>query len=203
MAQVQKSGGGIQAIVFPSTRGFTLVVSEINAWGPSRSLTSSGRASLGRLHRHRTLPPPLRCRCRPTGTAGPLYPRGLRSNSELRGARPQVGITVSKGLQESGGACQAMLGRPDALRSARPSSRATERAAARGSGLSESASRDPVRRYLAEITRVSLLSADQEFALARRIERGDHGRQARLNRGQPASRGGDRHKLHRPRPAVA
>ena len=103
----------------------------------------------------------------------PHAPRGLRSNSELCGAGSQVGITVSKALQESGGACQSMLGRPDALRSARPSSRAIERAAARRSGLGESATTDPVRRYLAEITRVSLLSADQEVALARRIERGD------------------------------
>ena len=119
------------------------------------------------------LSPASRCRCRPPGTAGPLLPRGLRSTSALRGATPHLGTTVSKGPQESGGACQAMLAATDALRSARPSRRATERAAARRSGLGESATTDPVRRYLAEITRVSLLSADQELALARRIERGD------------------------------
>ena len=80
---------------------------------------------------------------------------------------------MSKGSPESGGACQATLAPSNALRSARPGRPATGGAAVRGNGLSESASADSVRRYLAEITRVSLLSADEEFALARRIERGD------------------------------
>ena len=102
-----------------------------------------------------------------------MLPGACGPPSELRGARPQVGTTVSKASQESGGACQAMLARHGCLAPCAtklPCNRASRR---QGSGLSESASIDPVRRYLAEITRVSLLSADQEVALARRIERGD------------------------------
>ena len=80
---------------------------------------------------------------------------------------------MSDGSLGSSGACRAAFPANGVPRFGHQVAGASEPAAATGGRLSENAGLDPVRRYLTEITRVSLLSADQELALARRIERGD------------------------------
>ena len=61
---------------------------------------------------------------------------------------------------------------------------------------------DSLRLYLRSIGRVELLTADQEIALAKRIEKGDMVGQAAHGRGEPAAGRLDRQGLSRPR-AVA
>ncbi len=65
--------------------------------------------------------------------------------------------------------------------SAEPDEAEAEKVAPRELDLSaKSASSDPVRRYLSEIGKVKLLTAEQEVSLARRIERGDEAAKRQL-----------------------
>ena len=59
---------------------------------------------------------------------------------------------------------------------------------------------DSLALFLREIGRIKLLTAAQEVELAKRIERGDHRRQAAHGRGQPAPRRLDRQELPQPGP---
>ena len=65
--------------------------------------------------------------------------------------------------------------------SAEPDEAEAEKVAPRELDLSaKSASSDPVRRYLSDIGKVKLLTAEQEVSLARRIERGDEAAKRQL-----------------------
>ena len=68
--------------------------------------------------------------------------------------------------------------------------------------LSVEPSLDRLRLYLREIGRVPLLTAEQEVALAKRIERGDMTAKHADGRGQPAPGGQHRQGLPGPRPLV-